>query len=56
MWRVEATNAKGARVVEFFTDSKIADVRHKELWNEIDKNGMLLWGTVRTTKWNEGEW
>lgn len=48
-YQVSASNARGDFVLETYTDKKAADVRHIQLWNEVDDSGLLKWGTVRTT-------
>lgn len=48
-WMVTATNAKGDSVVEYFVDAKDADIRHKQLYNEVDDRGLWKWGSIRTT-------
>jgi len=46
---VTATNAKGDMFEEFFVDAKDADIRHKQLYNEVDVDGLWKWGSIRTT-------
>lgn len=46
---VSASNAKGDSVSLKFELSQAAHVMHKKLWQELDDNGDLKWGTVRTT-------
>jgi hypothetical protein len=48
MYKVLASNAKGDKVVEFFNDAEKADVRHNQLYNEVDDRGLWKWGTIRT--------
>jgi len=47
-WMVTATNAKGDFVEEYFVEAKEADIRHKQLYNEVDDRGLWMWGTIRT--------
>lgn len=47
-WQVSATNAKGDFVNEVFVDGKEADIRHKQLYNEVDDRGLWMWSTIRT--------
>lgn len=47
-WQVSATNAKGDFVNEVFVDAKDADIRHKQLYNEVDDRGLWMWSTIRT--------
>lgn len=48
-WMVTATNAKGDMFEEFFVDAKDADIRHTQLYNEVDVDGLWKWGSIRTT-------
>ena len=48
-YRVKATNAKGDKVEAYFREAKQADKYHRDLWYEVDENGLLLWSMVRTT-------
>lgn len=48
-WMVTASNAKGDFYEEFFVEGKDADVRHKQLYNEVDDRGLWKWGSIRTT-------
>jgi len=48
-WMVTATNAKGDMFEEFFVEAKDADIRHKQLYNEVDVDGLWKWGSIRTT-------
>lgn len=47
-WQVSATNAKGDFVNEVFVDKTEADIRHKQLYNEVDDRGLWRWGSIRT--------
>ena len=47
-WQVQANNAKGDFVIEVFVDAKEADIRHKQLYNEVDDRGLWKWGSIRT--------
>jgi hypothetical protein len=47
-WQVSAKNAKGDFVNELFVCGKEADVRHKQLYNEVDERGLWKWGEIRT--------
>ena len=47
-WQVQANNAKGDFVIELFECAKEADIRHKQLYNELDDRGLWKWGTIRT--------
>ena len=47
-WQVQANNAKGDFVIELFESAKEADIRHKQLYNELDDRGLWKWGTIRT--------
>ena len=47
-WQVSATNAKGDFVNEVFVDAIEADIRHKQLYNEVDERGLWKWGSIRT--------
>lgn len=47
-WMVTATNAKGDFFEEYFVEAKEADIRHKQLYNEVDDRGLWKWGTIRT--------
>ena len=47
-YQVQANNAKGDFVIELFESAKEADVRHKQLYNEVDDRGLWKWGTIRT--------
>ena len=47
-YQVTATNAKGDFVNEVFYTAKEADIRHKQLYNEVDDRGLWRWGTIRT--------
>lgn len=47
-WQVSASNAKGDFVNEVFVDAKEADIRHKQLYNEVDDRGLWKWGSIRT--------
>ena len=48
-WQVSAKNAKGDFVIELFMCGKEADVRHKQLYDETDEQGLYKWGEIRTT-------
>lgn len=47
-WQVQANNSKGDFVIEVFVDAKEADIRHKQLYNEVDDRGLWKWGSIRT--------
>lgn len=47
-WQVQANNAKGDFVIELFECAKEADIRHKQLYNEVDDRGLWKWGSIRT--------
>ena len=47
-YQVQAKNAKGDFVIELFESAKEADIRHKQLYNEVDDRGLWKWGTIRT--------
>ena len=47
-WQVQANNAKCDFVIEVFVDAKEADIRHKQLYNEVDDRGLWKWGSIRT--------
>ena len=47
-YQVQANNAKGDFVIELFESAKEADIRHKQLYNEVDDRGLWMWGTIRT--------
>lgn len=51
-FQVSATNAKGDFVNEIFHTAKEADIRHKQLYNEVDDRGLWKWGTIRTINLN----
>lgn len=48
-FQVTATNRMGGHVVEVFESGEEADVRHRQLFNEVNDKGLFKWGTVRTT-------
>ena len=48
-YQVQANNAKGDFVIELFESAKEADIRHKQLYNEVDDRGLWKWGMIRTT-------
>ena len=48
-WMVTASNAKGDFYEEFVVEGKDADIRHKQLYNEVDDRGLWKWGSIRTT-------
>ena len=48
-WMVSATNSKGEFVCEYFVDGEVADIRHNQLYNEVDDRGLWKWGSIRTT-------
>ena len=48
-YQVQANNAKGDFVIELFESAKEADIRHKQLYNEVDDRGLWKWGEIRTT-------
>lgn len=54
-YQVQASNRKGDFTIEIFNDKKQADIRHKQLYNEVDDRGLWKWGTIRTTLLNELE-
>ena len=47
-YQVQANNAKGDFIIELFESAKEADIRHKQLYNEVDDRGLWKWGTIRT--------
>ena len=47
-YQVQANNAKGDFVIELFECAKEADIRHKQLYNEVDDRGLWKWVTIRT--------
>ena len=47
-WQVSAKNAKGDFVNEVFVNAIEADIRHKQLYNEVDERGLWKWGEIRT--------
>ena len=47
-YQVQANNAKGDFVIELFESAKEADIRHKQLYNEVDDRGLWKWGEIRT--------
>ena len=47
-FQVTATNAKGDFVNEVFYTGEEADIRHKQLYNEVDDRGLWKWGSIRT--------
>lgn len=47
-WQVSAKNAKGDFVNEVFVDAIEADIRHSQLYNEVDERGLWKWGEIRT--------
>lgn len=47
-YQVSAMNAKGDFVNELFYTAKEADIRHKQLYNEVDDQGLWKWGHIRT--------
>ena len=49
MFQVSASNAKGDFVLEVFESGEEADIRHNQLYHEIDEKGLYKWGTIRTT-------
>lgn len=51
-WQVMATNAQGEINVEVFAEGKVADVRSKQLYNEVDDKGLYRWGTIRVQNLN----
>lgn len=54
-YQVQASNRKGDFTIEIFNDKKQADIRHKQLYNEVDDRGLWKWSTIRTTLLNELE-
>lgn len=48
-YQVQASNRKGDFVIELFESAKEADIRHKQLYNEVDDSGLWKWGMIRTT-------
>lgn len=47
-YQVKAKNAKGEFVSELFHDAEKADIRHNQLYNEVDDRGLWKWGEIRT--------
>jgi len=47
-YQVQANNAKGDFVIELFESAEEADIRHNQLYNEVDDRGLWKWGTIRT--------
>ena len=47
-WQVSAKNAKGDFTNEVFYTAEEADIRHKQLYNEVDDRGLWKWGEIRT--------
>ncbi len=47
-YQVSASNAKGDFVNEVFRTGKEADIRHKQLYHEVDDRGLWMWSTIRT--------
>ena len=47
-YQVQANNAKGDFVIELFESAKEADIRHKQLYHEVDDRGLFKWGMIRT--------
>lgn len=47
-WTVTAKNAKGDYFEKNFKDKELADVCHKQLYNEVDDRGLWKWGEIRT--------
>jgi len=47
-WQVSAKNAKGDFVNEVFYTAEQADIRHAQLYNEVDDRGLWKWGEIRT--------
>lgn len=48
-WMVTATNSKGDMFEEYFVEAEKADIRHTQLYNEVDVDGLWKWGSIRTT-------
>ena len=48
-WMVTATNAKGDFFEKKFKEAELADICHKQLYNEVDDRGLWKWGSIRTT-------
>lgn len=47
-WQVSAHNSKGDFVNEVFVTAREADVRHTQLYNEVDDRGLWKWSSIRT--------
>jgi len=47
-FQVSAKNAKGDFVNEVFYTAEQADIRHSQLYNEVDDRGLWKWGEIRT--------
>ena len=47
-YQVTAKNAKGDFVNELFNCAEEADVRHKQLYHEVNERGLWKWGEIRT--------
>ena len=47
-YQVSASNAKGDFVNEVFHTATEADIRHKQLYYEVDDRGLWMWSTIRT--------
>lgn len=47
-YQVSAKNAKGDFVNEVFYTAEQADIRHAQLYNEVDDRGLWKWGEIRT--------
>jgi hypothetical protein len=52
-YQVQARNRKGDFTIEVFRTAKEADLRQKQLYHELDKNGGFMWGTIISTNLNE---
>lgn len=52
-YQVEARNRKGDFTIEVFRTAKEADLRHKQLYHELDERGAFTWGTIISTNLNE---
>ena len=52
-YQVQARNRNGDFVIEVFHTAKEADLRHKQLYHELDEKGNFMWGTIISTNLNE---
>ena len=46
-WQVSAHNSKGDFVNEVFVTAREADVRHTQLYTEVDDRGLWKWRSIR---------